>query len=166
MSYHNNVAPLKCSSCGNKIGYQAFSSHDKSKTLDHGNLPFALNLAQAAKLNNTYRTVIWTGEYLQVTLMCINVDDDIGLEVHPKANQFTYIVEGKGIIQMGNSKDDLNYEMQGYEGFAMIVPAGTWHNITNTGNTPLKLYTIYAPPLHPMGAIEHTKLSAESMEGS
>lgn len=134
--------------------------------MDHGKEPFALNLEQAAKQNNTYRTVIWTDEYLQVTLMSINVGDDIGLEVHPNANQFTYIVDGQGLIQMGNSKDNLNYVRKGINGFAMMVPAGTWHNIINTGNTPLKMYTIYAPPLHPFGAIEMTKSEAEAVEGS
>lgn len=134
--------------------------------MDHGKEPFALDLYQAAKQNETYRTVIWTGEYFQVTLMSIDVGDDIGLEVHPKANQFTYIVDGQGLIQMGNSKDNLYYDMNGSKGFAMLVPAGTWHNITNTGNTPLKMYTIYAPPIHPFGAVEMTKSDAEAIEGS
>lgn len=172
MYYNSDIFPRKCSHCGSPMNFQAASKGTNNQfysdfmSPDHGKEPFALNLSQAAKQNNTYRTVIWTGEYLQVTLMSIDVGDDIGLEVHPEANQFTYIVDGQGLIEMGNSKEDLNYDKKGSNGFAMIVPAGTWHNITNTGDTSLKMYTIYAPPLHPFGAVEKTKGEAEAREGS
>lgn len=132
---------------------------------DYGKTPFVLNINRAARQNSTYRTVIWTGSHLQVTLMSIDVGDDIGLEVHPNADQFIYIVEGQGVVEMGKSKNQLNYVRNAFNNSAITIPAGTWHNVTNKGNVPLKLYTIYAPPLHPFGAVEKTKAEAEAVEG-
>ncbi|MFP7286541.1 cupin domain-containing protein [Shouchella clausii] len=129
---------------------------------DFGKEPFTLNISQASKNNNTYRTVIWTGEHLQVTLMSINVGDDIGLEIHPQTDQFFRIEQGQGLVQMGSSPNHLTYQANVSEDSAIIVPAGTWHNVTNTGPVPLKLYSIYAPPHHPYGTIQETK--ADAME--
>ncbi|MGZ9585851.1 cupin domain-containing protein [Paenibacillus marinisediminis] len=131
---------------------------------DHGQRPFVVNIDQATKQNNTYRTALWTGKHLQVTLMSINVGDDIGLEVHPTTDQFIRIEEGQGLVQMGVSKDNLNFQEMAYDGYAIMVPAGTWHNVTNTGNTPLKIYAIYAPPEHPYGTVHVTKADAMSAE--
>ncbi|MED5100747.1 cupin domain-containing protein [Niallia circulans] len=128
---------------------------------DHGKEPFVININQAAKQNNTYRDTIWTGSHLQVTLMSIDVGDDIGLEIHPKVDQFLRIEEGQGLVQMGKSKDNLNFVRNAGDDFAIIVPANTWHNVTNTGNIPLKLYSIYAPPNHPFGTVHRTKVDAE-----
>lgn len=133
---------------------------------DHGKEPFVLNIDQAAKQNNTFRTAIWTGNHLQVVLMSINVGEDIGLEVHPDVDQFLRIEQGQGLVQMGKSKDHLNFVRHVFDDFAIMVPAGTWHNLTNTGNIPLKLYTIYAPPNHPFGTVHNTKADAEAAEES
>ncbi len=127
---------------------------------DHGKQPYVINIHQAARQNNTYRTAIWTGEHLQVTLMSINVGDDIGLEVHPDTDQFLRIEEGQGLVQMGNTRENLTFVQQVSDDDAIMVPAGTWHNVKNTGNIPLKLYTIYAPPHHPFGTVEQTKAEA------
>jgi mannose-6-phosphate isomerase-like protein (cupin superfamily) len=124
---------------------------------DYGPQPFVIDISEAAKQNNNYRTTIWTGNHLQVTLMSINVGDDIGLEVHPTVDQFLRIEEGNGIVRMGKSKGNLNFEAKASNDFAIMVPAGTWHNVINTGNIPLKLYSIYAPPQHPYGTINITK---------
>lgn len=128
---------------------------------DHGKEPFVVNINQAARQNNTFRTAIWTGDNLQVTLMSINVGEDIGLEVHPDVDQFLRIEEGQGFVQMGESRDQLNFVRHVYDDSAIMVPAGMWHNLTNTGNIPLKLYTIYAPPEHPFGTVHRTKADAE-----
>ncbi len=93
--------------------------------------------------------------------MSIDVGDDIGLEIHPKVDQFLRIEEGQGLVQMGKSKDNLNFVRNAGDDFAIIVPANTWHNVTNTGNIPLKLYSIYAPPNHPFGTVHRTKADAE-----
>lgn len=127
---------------------------------DHGKRPYVVNIDQAAKQNKNYRTAIWTGEHLQVTVMSIDVGDDIGLEVHPDVDQFLRIEEGKGMVQMGDRKDRLNFKTKVYKDDAIMVPAGKWHNVTNIGNRPLKLYTIYAPPEHPFGTIHRTKADA------
>ncbi|MET3504924.1 cupin domain-containing protein [Halalkalibacter oceani] len=129
-------------------------------SVDHGKSPFVVNINQAAKQNDTYRTAIWTGDHLQVTLMSINVGDDIGLEIHPHDDQFLRIESGQGLVQMGKSKNQLTFQTHVSDDSAIMVPAGTWHNVTNTGNTPLKLYSIYAPPHHPFGTVHRTKEDA------
>ncbi|MFE1625121.1 cupin domain-containing protein [Brevibacillus reuszeri] len=129
---------------------------------DYGPKPLVIDIDQAAKQNNNYRTTLWTGKYFQVTLMSINVGDDIGLEVHPETDQFIRIEEGQGLVQMGPRKDSLNFQEMAYDGYAIMVPAGTWHNVINTGNTPLKVYVIYAPPHHPFGTVHVTKADAMS----
>lgn len=127
---------------------------------DYGPTPFVVNIEKATKKNNTYRTALWTGKKFQVTVMSINVGEDIGLEIHPSTDQFIRIEEGQGLVQMGDSKDKLDFEKKVYEDDAIMVPVGKWHNLINTGNKPLKVYVIYAPPEHPFGTIHETKAIA------
>jgi mannose-6-phosphate isomerase-like protein (cupin superfamily) len=131
---------------------------------DYGPEPFAVNIEEATKQNNNYRTALWTGGHLQLTLMSIKVDGDIGLEIHPNVDQFIRIEEGQGIVQMGSSKNNLNFQRNVYDNFAIFIPAGTWHNLINTGDKPIKLYSIYAPPQHPHGTVHKTKESAHAHE--
>lgn len=130
---------------------------------DYGPNPYVVDINQATIQNNTYRTALWTGEHLQVTLMSIEVGGDIGLEMHPAVDQFLRIEQGQGIVQMGETKDNLTFQRNVVDDSAIMIPAGTWHNVTNTGNTPLKLYSIYAPPNHPFGTVHMTK--ADAMAG-
>ena len=90
--------------------------------------------------------------------------DDIGLEVHETGDQFIRIEQGQGIVVMGDSKNNLNFQQRIYDGFAIMIPVGKWHNIINTGNQPLKLYAIYAPPQHPSGTVHQTKADAQASE--
>lgn len=136
------------------------------KRVDMGPKPYVLNIEAAAKQNCNFRTSIWTGTYLQATLMCIPVGEDIGLEVHPDTDQFLRIEQGCGTVKMGNGKDKVGIQQNVSSGCAIFVPAGTWHNLVNTGNVPLKLYTIYAPPHHPHGTIHRTKADAMASENS
>ena len=131
---------------------------------DCGPEPFVTNLEQAVRQNSTFRTVLWTGTHLQLTMMCIRVGDDIGLESHPKLDQFLRIEQGQGMVRMGCSKTKLDFERRVCAGSAILIPAGTWHNLINTGNVPLKLYSIYAPPQHPRGTVHQTKADAERAE--
>ncbi len=131
---------------------------------DYGKEPFVVDIEEAVEENNNFRTAIWTGEHLQVTLMSIDVGDDIGLEVHPDVDQFLRIEEGQGLVQMGETEDQLDFEEEAFADYAIMVPAGMWHNLTNTGNQPLKLYTIYAPPEHPFGTVHETKAIAMAEE--
>jgi len=128
---------------------------------DYGPNPFVIDISKATIANDTYRTVLWTGRKLQVALMSINPGDDIGLEVHPDNDQFLRIEKGIGVVQMGNSRDNLYFQQNVYDDYAVLVPAGTWHNITNTGKEPMKIYTIYAPPHHPYGTVHQTKAIAQ-----
>jgi mannose-6-phosphate isomerase-like protein (cupin superfamily) len=118
-----------------------------------------INIDKATKQNTNFRTALWTGEHFQVTLMSINVGDDIGLEIHPDTDQFIRIEDGQGIVKMGKSKDNLEFQANARNDFAIIIPAGTWHNVINTGTKPLKVYSIYAPPKHPRGTVHVTKPS-------
>ncbi|MFB4165751.1 cupin domain-containing protein [Alteribacillus sp. JSM 102045] len=131
---------------------------------DYGTEPFVVNIEEATKQNNTFRTALWTGNHLQVTLMSIDVGEDIGLEIHPNVDQFLRIEEGQGTVQMGDREDQLDFEEDVYDDYAIMVPAGKWHNITNTGDKPIKLYSIYAPPEHPFGTVHETKADAMAAE--
>ena len=139
-------------------------SNERAISKDQGMKPFVININEATKQNNTYRTAVWTGAHLQITLMSINAGDDIGLEIHPNVDQFLRIEQGQGIVQMGKSKDNLSFQKNVYDDYAIMIPAGTWHNVTNTGKTPLKLYSIYAPPNHPFGTLHITKADALAAE--
>lgn len=131
---------------------------------DQGPNPFVININTATKQNNTYRTALWTGQHLQLTLMSLNPGEDIGLEIHPNVDQFLRIEQGQGITQMGKSRDNLSFTRYVADDSAIFIPAGTWHNLTNTGNIPLKLYSIYAPPNHPFGTVDPTKADAAARE--
>ncbi|PGT75013.1 MULTISPECIES: cupin domain-containing protein [Bacillaceae] len=133
---------------------------------DYGRNPYVVDIEKVTKQNKTFRTSIWTGNKLQVTLMSIDVGDSIGLENHPNTDQFLRIEEGQGLVQMGDRKDRLDYVRKVSDDFAIMVPAGKWHNLTNTGNKPLKLYSIYAPPEHPFGTVHRTKAEAMAAEES
>lgn len=133
-------------------------------TTDFGPNPFVVDINKATLANDTYRTALWTGYYLQATLMSIDVGDDIGLEIHPDTDQFLRIEEGHGLVQMGDSPDHLYFAQPAFNDYAIFVPAGTWHNITNIGDKPLKIYAIYAPPHHPWGTVQQTKMIAQAEE--
>ncbi|KAA0547041.1 cupin domain-containing protein [Bacillus sp. BGMRC 2118] len=131
---------------------------------DYGDAPFVIDIEEATKQNDTFRTALWTGSHLQLTLMSIGVGEDIGLEIHPDLDQFLRIEQGQGIVRMGDSRDNLTFEQNVYDDFAIIIPAGKWHNLINTGKEPLKLYSIYAPPQHPFGTVHKTKAEALAAE--
>jgi len=134
--------------------------------MDHGQRPFVVDINKATLSNETYRTALWTGKNLQLTLMTIPVGGEIGLEIHHDHDQFLRIEEGQGLAQMGDQKDHLYFSQPAYDDSAIFIPAGTWHNVLNTGNKPLKLYSIYAPPEHPHGTIHQTREMAEAAERS
>jgi len=110
--------------------------------------------------NKYFRQVLFTGKYAQLVVMSLKPGEEIGNEVHPKVDQFFRIESGKGrFVFNGKEKHDAK------AGDAVIVPAGTWHNVINTSKTDaLKLYTLYSPPNHPAGTIHKTKMDAEAAE--
>jgi len=95
--------------------------------------------------------------------MTIPPGGEIGLEIHPDTDQFLRLEQGQGIVQMGRDRRNLNFRQTVGPDFAVFVPAGMWHNITNIGRTPIKLYSIYAPPHHPPGTVHATKAIADLM---
>lgn len=132
---------------------------------DNGPAPFVANIEQATLDNTNYRTTLWTGKNLQVTLMCIQPGHDIGLEVHDTHDQFLRIEEGQATVYTGPTKDDLT-SWQASNDDAVLVPAGSWHDLVNTGDVPLKVYSIYGPPQHPHGTVHVTKEEADRAEAN
>ncbi len=133
---------------------------------DIGPDPQSFDLETETLSNTNYRTVAWSGKYLQVTLMSIPVGGDVGLEAHPDTDQFLRLDGGRGRVQMGPAKDQLDFDREVEDGWAILVPAGTWHNVTNIGDEPMRLYAVYAPVHHAPGRIQPTAEDAEADEES
>ena len=129
---------------------------------DIGPQPNSFDIESATKENSNYRSVAWSGRYLQVTLMSIPVGGDIGLEAHPETDQFLRLDAGHGLVKMGAVKDKLTFEKEVSNGWCVLVPAGTWHNIKNIGKTPMQVYTIYAPAHHAPDKVQATAATAEA----
>lgn len=127
---------------------------------DIGPQPQSFNLEQATRENRSYRAVAWSGRYLQVTLMSIPVGGDIGLEMHAETDQFLRLDAGRGRVQMGTSKDSLSFDKEVSDGWCVLVPSGTWHNITNIGSEPMQVYAVYAPAHHKPGKIHERAADA------
>ena len=129
-----------------------------SKNYDQGPKPFIFHPCYTSNSNSNFRTTMWTGQNMQLTLMCIPPHSDIGLEIHDDVDQFICITNGKAKICMGNSKNNLQSHSCLNENYALIIPAGTWHNIINVGCGPLNLYSLYAPPQHPYNTVHPRKI--------
>lgn len=114
--------------------------------------------------NTTFRTVLFTGEHSQLTVMRIGAGEDIGREVHPDHDQFLRIEQGSARVELGASKDSVDETHDVEDDWAFVVPAGVWHNVVNTGSDDLKLYSLYSPAEHPDGTVHQTKADAEAAE--
>jgi mannose-6-phosphate isomerase-like protein (cupin superfamily) len=136
----------------------------REMTIDTGPEPNAFNIEEATRENDTYRTVAWTGRYLQVTLMSVAVGDSIGLEAHPDTDQLLRVDAGKGKCVMGSAEDQLTFEQEVFDGWSIQVPAGTWHDVINIGDEPLRLSAVYAPVHHAPGLVQETGRDAERDE--
>ncbi len=134
------------------------------RCLDFGPNPLVVNIKEATLQNTNFRTALWTGKHLQLTLMCIPVGGEIGLESHPYLDQFLCLEQGCGRVMMGNCKERLNHQTRVEADCAIFIPAGTWHNLVNTGDCPIKVFSIYAPPQHPHGTVHRTKAEADEAE--
>lgn len=131
---------------------------------DYGAEPTVLNIETYTLSNENFRTALWTGGNLQVTLMSIPAGSDVGLERHTGIDQFLRIEQGKAQVLMGDSEDDLDYIKDASDDYAIFIPAGKWHNIVNKGDRPLKIYSIYAPAEHPRATIHKTRQQAMEAE--
>ena len=134
-------------------------NHMPSK--DCGPDPYVTNIHMAAMNNPHFRTTIWTGEYLQMTLMMIPPCGEVGQEIHPDTDQYIRVESGKALVRMGKCKNELKFTQYANCGDGIFVPAGMWHNIINAGKESLRLSSVYAPPHHPKGTIHHTKADSD-----
>lgn len=113
------------------------------------------NIEEATLNNPNFRQVVFTGPHSQLVLMSLSPNEDIGTEVHPGVDQFFRVEKGEGKVVMNGEEQLIK------DGSAIVIPAGTEHNIINTStDLPLKLYTIYTPPQHKDGVIHQTKAEA------
>ncbi len=119
---------------------------------------FIGNIEDQAKENYDFRQVIFTTPHLQLVLMSLEPGQDIGEEVHEGTDQFFRVEEGKGEIVVNGHPTRIDDDT------AIVIPAGTRHNIRNTGKKPLKMYTLYSPPQHPAGTVHKTKADAVAAE--
>jgi mannose-6-phosphate isomerase-like protein (cupin superfamily) len=123
---------------------------------------FVGDIEKLTEKNNYFREVLYTGKYAQLVVMCLQPGEEIGDEVHHTVDQFFRIEAGEAKFVF-NEKE----EHRVHSGDAVIVPAGTFHNVINTSSKePLKLYTVYSPPNHPDGTIHKTKAEAEAAEAA
>jgi mannose-6-phosphate isomerase-like protein (cupin superfamily) len=122
------------------------------------------NVEQITLDNTNFRAVLYTATHIQLTVMSIPPGGDVGRESHPHLDQFLRIEEGTARVEFGPTADEIAETYEVEDDWAIIVPAGTWHNIVNTGAEPLKLYSLYAPPEHPDGTVHVTQADADADE--
>ena len=122
------------------------------------------DIAALTNDNDTFRTVLFTGDHLQLTVMRLDTGEEIGLEMHDHLDQFLRIEQGSGRVTFGPSAEKVDEEHEVEDDWAVIVPGGTWHNVINTGSGDLKLYSLYAPPEHPPDTVHPTKAEADAAE--
>lgn len=118
-------------------------------------LGFVKNIEHIASSNSEFRRVLYTAKHTQLVVMSLKPKEEIGEEVH-RLDQFFRVEEGTGAAVLDGVRTNIQ------AGFAVLVPAGARHNIINTGDTPLKLYTLYSPPNHRDGVVHHTRSDAEA----
>jgi mannose-6-phosphate isomerase-like protein (cupin superfamily) len=114
--------------------------------------------------NDTFRTVLFTGEHAQLTVMRLRSGEDIGREVHADRDQFIRIEEGQARIEFGRDEEGVDEAYDVSDDWAIVIPARIWHNVINTGTGELKLYSLYAPPEHRDGTVHRTKADAQAAE--
>jgi mannose-6-phosphate isomerase-like protein (cupin superfamily) len=119
---------------------------------------FVDDIEDLTERNDDFRRVLYTGKYLQLVLMAIAPGEEIGEEVHEDHDQFFRIEDGKGVVVIDGARTPIESDD------AIVVPAGARHNVINTGDDPLKLYTIYGPPEHMDGVVRTTRAEAEASE--
>ncbi len=137
-------------------------------TTDRTSVPSELawvdDIERLTLANTNFRTVIHTGAHAQLTVMRLGPGEEIGWESHPHLDQFLRVEQGEGRLDLGRTGDGADERHHVRDDWAFIVPAGVWHNVTNTGDGDLKLYSLYAPPEHPDGTVHVTKADADADE--
>ena len=119
---------------------------------------FIENIEDLTADNGDFRRVIYTAQHMQLVLMSLSAGEEIGEELHTESDQFFRIETGAGEVWMNGIATAIK------DGSAIVIPAGVRHNIRNTGRTPLKVYTLYAPPHHADGTVHACRADADAAE--
>jgi mannose-6-phosphate isomerase-like protein (cupin superfamily) len=122
------------------------------------------DIERATLDNTTFRKVLFTGEHTQLTVMRLAQGEDIGREVHQDHDQFLRLEQAEARVELGTTEDAVEERHDVRADWAIIVPAGIWHNVVNTGADEVKLYSLYSPPEHPPNTVHRTKADAEAAE--
>ena len=133
---------------------------------DNDKKVYILDIEAQTKQNSNFRTTLWTGSHTQLTVMSIAPGEEIGLEVHTEVDQFIRVEAGTAKVYTGASKEAVSESGEVHADMAVLVPAGTWHNLVNEGNDELKLYSLYSPAEHPAGTVHKTKADADAAEAA
>ncbi len=123
-------------------------------------------IEQVTTKNDTFRTVLFTGSHTQLTVMSLKPGEEIGWEAHDNLDQFIRIEQGRARVTFGPSAEQVDEEHDVADDWAIVVPGGVWHNVVNTGDGDLKLYSLYSPPEHPDGTVHVTKAEADEAEAA
>lgn len=153
-----------CNPVDNKLDKDDLKPKEELIYQDYGGNPLVIDIEDYTLDNETFRTALWTGEFLQLTVMSIPVGGEVGLEVHDDIEQFLRVEAGEALVLMGDAEDNLDFQQIAGDDDVILVPAGKWHNIVNTGDTPLKLYSIYAKPEHAFGTVHLDKAESDADE--
>lgn len=117
------------------------------------------NIDKVTVANDDFRRTLYTGKYLQLVLMTLQPGEEIGMEHHEGHDQFIRVEAGEGVAILDGERHALE------DGVAVVIPAGTEHNVINTSQSePMRLYTLYTPPEHPDGIVHATKAEADEYE--
>lgn len=119
---------------------------------------FIGDIEDRTEANRDFRHVLYTGKHLQLVLMALEPGEEIGEEVHEDLDQFFRVEKGRGEVWIDGKKTKIESDV------AIVIPAGARHNIVNTGEKPLKLYSLYGPPAHAEGTVHATRAEAEAHE--
>jgi mannose-6-phosphate isomerase-like protein (cupin superfamily) len=144
---------LRLSPAGKLIGFPS-----RRPGQQQGVTGWVRDIEKATLENETFRTVLFTGDQMQLTVMRLAPGEEIGREVHDDRDQFLRIEAGSARVELGDETHDVE------DDWAVIVPAGVPHNVVNTGSADVKLYSLYAPPEHPDGTVHRTKAEADAAE--
>lgn len=128
---------------------------------DYGPSPYVVNIERAAQQNPNFRTAVWTGCHLQMTVMCIPPCGEVGLEIHENTDQLIRVEQGIAVVKIGKCVNQPDFQQNMCKGDIVFIPAGTWHNVINIGRNALKISSVYAPPNHPRGTVHLRKADAE-----
>lgn len=129
---------------------------------DQGPNPYVVNIEDATKENAYFRDTLWTGKNLQLTVMSIEPGGEVGGEIHGDHDQFFRVEQGKARVVMGPAKGDYTLDEVIEDDWIILIPAGSYHNVFNVGDEPLKMYSLYGPPEHHPGTQHATAEDAKS----